>query len=359
MLEISYILGITFPLIMIALSALVIWKSSSWFEDGADLLGSNLEHGIKGATINAVASSMPEFLSTVFFLFFIDTDGLTGGIGITAGSAIFNILIIPAAVMFVVAYKLKIKTIKIDRKIIARDGSALIATTALFIAIIHNSAQIEWYHGAALVAIYIIYLFLLIFHQKSKREQPIVKIAPKEKLKAIYNIFRGVVVMCLGVWVLVKFTELLSSYSYNLSEIEVFNIHIVPFDIQLYGLNIPLILASLILAAAASSIPDTVLSVRDGLKGSYDDAISNAIGSNIFDISFALGLPILLFTLINGPIELSISAVKISLVLWYILQAINITSILLLYRKGEVNIKTAKLFATAYIVFTGLMLFLF
>ena len=33
-------------------------------------------------------------------------------------------------------------------------------------------------------------------------------------------------------------------------------------------------------------------------QGQYDDAISNALGSNIFDICFALGFPLFLFTLI-------------------------------------------------------------
>jgi Ca2+/Na+ antiporter len=32
-------------------------------------------------------------------------------------------------------------------------------------------------------------------------------------------------------------------------------------------------------------------------------AIANAIGSNIFDILVSLGLPVLIYTSINGPIE--------------------------------------------------------
>ena len=35
------------------------------------------------------------------------------------------------------------------------------------------------------------------------------------------------------------------------------------------------------------------------MKGDYDDAVSNAVGSNIFDICVALGLP-LLATLYTG-----------------------------------------------------------
>ena len=40
---------------------------------------------------------------------------------------------------------------------------------------------------------------------------------------------------------------------------------------------------SFFIAAVASSIPDTILSFYDAKKGQFDDAFSNAFGSNIFD----------------------------------------------------------------------------
>ncbi len=52
------------------------------------------------------------------------------------------------------------------------------------------------------------------------------------------------------------------------------------------------------LSAAATSVPDTIISIKDARKGNYDDAVSNALGSNIFDIAFALGFPVLLYNLI-------------------------------------------------------------
>ena len=55
----------------------------------------------------------------------------------------------------------------------------------------------------------------------------------------------------------------------------------------------------------ATSVPDTVISIRDARDGDYDDAVANALGSNIFDICFALGFPLFLFTLIYGPIQMS------------------------------------------------------
>ena len=86
---------------------------------------------------------------------------------------------------------------------------------------------------------------------------------------------------------------------------------------------------AVILASAATSLPDTILSYRDAMKGDYDDAIANALGSNIFDICFALGLPIFAYTLVKGPIimpestlidvvQLQISLIILTIVSFYI-----------------------------------------
>jgi cation:H+ antiporter len=67
-----------------------------------------------------------------------------------------------------------------------------------------------------------------------------------------------------------------------------------------------------ILASAASSVPDTIISMNDARKGNYDDAISNALGSNIFDICFALGFPLFLYTLIHGPVHMHQEIIEMS-----------------------------------------------
>ncbi|MDX2430052.1 MAG: hypothetical protein QNK35_03905, partial [Bacteroides sp.] len=78
--------GLIFSIILMVASCFIIWRSSHGFELGADFLGRRLPAGIKGATINAIASSMPEFLTTVFFLFYLrDADGFSGGLGVSSG----------------------------------------------------------------------------------------------------------------------------------------------------------------------------------------------------------------------------------------------------------------------------------
>ena len=53
--------------IIIALSTYVIWKISDPFDTAANYLTRNLSEGIKGPTINAIASSLPELIISFFF----------------------------------------------------------------------------------------------------------------------------------------------------------------------------------------------------------------------------------------------------------------------------------------------------
>ena len=64
-------MGVVIPLILIILTSVIIWKSSDGFDKASTYLGRNLSDGVKGATINAISSSMPELLTTIFFLIFL------------------------------------------------------------------------------------------------------------------------------------------------------------------------------------------------------------------------------------------------------------------------------------------------
>lgn len=75
--------------------------------------------GIRGASIEAVASSLPELFTTLFLLFvFHDEDGFSAGIATCAGSAIFNAALIPAICIIAVSTK-------VSRRVTGRAALAL------------------------------------------------------------------------------------------------------------------------------------------------------------------------------------------------------------------------------------------
>jgi Ca2+/Na+ antiporter len=106
-------MGLLIPLIIIALCCLVIWRAGDGFMVASEYVGRNLSEGVRGATINAIASSMPEVFTSFFFLFVLnDATGFSGGIGTTAGSAIFNSMVIPAVSIIAVISMEPLKRLK-------------------------------------------------------------------------------------------------------------------------------------------------------------------------------------------------------------------------------------------------------
>ena len=65
-------------------------------------------------------------------------------------------------------------------------------------------------------------------------------------------------------------------------------------------LGIPDIISGLLILAPTTSLPDAIASIVMARRGEGSSAISNAIGSNIFDIAIGHGLPHLVYTLIYG-----------------------------------------------------------
>ena len=53
-------------IIFIIISSYCIWKASSSFDIASSFLTRNIGEGIKGPTINAIASSLPELLISFF-----------------------------------------------------------------------------------------------------------------------------------------------------------------------------------------------------------------------------------------------------------------------------------------------------
>ena len=122
------------------------------------------------------------------------------------------------------------------------------------------------------------------------------------------------------------------------------------------GLGIPLLFVAIVFFSFCSSFPDTIISYKDAQKGNYDDAISNAYGSNIFNLCIALGVPLFLFTFLYGPIELTQEIVSLitNLSLWFF--GLTAFSIFLYTRLGGVTRNQALVLIITYIIF---ILFIF
>jgi len=345
-------MGIIIPLLLITFCCVIIWRAGDGFMTASEYVGRNLSDGVRGATINAIASSMPEVFTSLFFLFVLkDAEGFSGGIGTTAGSAIFNGMVIPAvAVLAVISMKMT-KRVHVSRKVLMRDGIALIIAELIFLILISGST-LYWYHGVILMGVYVVYILYMfgtmkkserdelleegqlneeVFQHEEEPQGPFLKGLITFDLERIFigkNAISGIRAWTLLIfstlsiamvcYFLVLACEWIGEETYTIAGLGTFN-----------GLGIPVMFVALILASAASSFPDTIISIKDAKNGQYDDAISNALGSNIFDICFALGFPLFVFTIINGPLEMPPEIVDLSSELRLLLWLLTVVAVII------------------------------
>ncbi|ADV48690.1 sodium:calcium antiporter [Cellulophaga sp. E16_2] len=351
---------ILISILLIALCCVIIWRASDGFEAASEYLGRNLSEGVRGATINAIGSSMPELFTTLFFLFVLkDKDGFAGGIGTTAGSAIFNGMIIPAVVILVVVLKGITSHVEVSKKVLLRDGISLLICEFILIFVV-GGETLNWTHGLVLMGMYAIYSIYMLTSMKNvavgadeeeEEEEDEEEEENKESgfLKNFFTldlepIFIKGAITSKSAWSLLVFAMLIIGSACML----------LVKACEWLGdeLNIPIYFIAVILASAATSVPDTILSMKDAKKGNYDDAVSNALGSNIFDVCFALGLPLFLFTLIYGPIQMSAETVVNISELRILLFILTFIAFIIYIAKRKMGVLSAVLLLSIYLLFT-------
>lgn len=366
-------MDLTFALLGVFIASYIIKYASDQFEVAADYLGRSMPPGIKGATINAIGSSMPELMTSMAFIFTITqldiAEGLLAAVAVTAGSAVFNIVIIPALVILsVTLFGPKIPYVEVHKKTIVRDGAFLLLAEFLLIFFLGFSV-ITWWISAILVATYFVYFGYLMYLFNNGRldieeEKPEVDInfnntgtqdvnengeGGHYHLSTSWDTIKQIFKLDLiNLWfpdtgvdtnkhawaVLGGAVVILGIACHLLAESVV---------LAAGALSVPVFIGSVILAAAATSIPDTILSVKDSLKGNYDDAVSNAVGSNIFDITVCTGLPLLIYTSLFGSIAMVVSeslADQVQL-LRIVLFGVSVAVLALFLRTGRVGTKEA------------------
>ena len=348
-------------LFAITLAMLIIWRSSDGFEVASGYLGRNLTDGVRGATINAVGSSIPELFTTLFSLMLLgEVDNFAFGIGTTAGSAIFNGMIIPAvAILAVIGYGIA-KKVNVSKKVILRDGIGLIIAELILIYMISGN-YLTWVHGLVLMLTYVVYVAYMFTTMNKAEESTAVEQSQEveeehltEKKQSILkafilldfeDVFVRKKINTFNAWMLLLFSMLVIGLAcivlIHSCELLSEELGIAPYFI------------AVVLASAATSVPDTILSYRDAVAGEYDDAVANALGSNIFDICFALGFPLFAFTLFNGPIIMTPKTVANVAELQASLVILTIIAFLIYYFNNGLKQLHAYLLLGLYLLFIG------
>ncbi len=339
---------------VICFISIIIWQLCEPFADAAQWIGDSLHmpSSVRGATLDAVASSLPEFFIGIFFvLTTVMNSDVTGashaangeGYGATvatcAGSAIYNMILIPAFVALVISFKrLNRPTIDIEDSVIARDGVAFLICEIVFLLALHFQL-LTWWMGFVFIGMYLIYVLLL--YNDWKKFEVIKRVIIREKQEQTATDLQKSLLEkghSFGISLIEKvITEVnrgddpevkekkRSYLFFNLSSIPLngmtscsilgvvtlliagtsyFLVHSTQF--LAIRLEVPMFFLAVIIAAAASSVPDTFVSIAAAMRGDDSGAVSNVFGSNIFNICVCLGVPLIINSGMNGwePISL-------------------------------------------------------
>ncbi|KAK5605385.1 hypothetical protein CRENBAI_025584 [Crenichthys baileyi] len=283
--------------------------------------GLGLSQDVAGATFMAAGSSAPE-LVTAFLGVFVTKGDI--GISTIVGSAVYNLLGICAACGLLASMAGCLTCWPLFRDCLAYGISV-----AAVIGIISDN-KVFWYEAACLLLVYGVYIVVLCFDLRisefvlrklspcctclgpasaEKHEtQPLMgwnddnglRVCGRSRTDSgIFQDDSGYSHLSLSLHGLNEITEVwISAFTYVL----VWMVIVVGET-----LSIPDTVMGLTLLAAGTSIPDTVASVMVAREGKADMAMSNIVGSNVFDM-LCLGLPWFIrtaFVETNTPVEVN------------------------------------------------------
>ena len=281
---------------LIVFASIAIWRAGDFFQPAADYVQEKhkLPESIKAAVIDAVASSFPEFCVAVIAVILLGRAEV--GISSIVGSALYNVLIIPAAAGLVAKGPMKI-----GKEVVWRDSLMYFGVVILLLVALLAFPN-AWGFGVAALFIlaYVGYIFWLnIDYRKHKRnlaEEDSNESVPAETEVSVEEEEESEL----------EIRDEPHAWKWILGMMLVMGLasHIlVEASIQLGDLlGIDAVIMGFIVIAAGTSVPDTVLSVLSAKRGNYDAAISNVFGSNIFDICICLSVPILLALVLTGSV---------------------------------------------------------
>ncbi|WP_254279228.1 sodium:calcium antiporter [Haloarcula marina] len=260
---------------IIAAATAAIWKGSEWLEMASERLAAHygLPDVVQGAIIVAIGSSFPELATVVVAAL----DGsMPLGVGAIVGSAIFNVLVIPAAAGILTG-----GDVDSNRRLVYKEAqfymlavSVLLITFALAVIYYPGEAALSGVVTRPLAVIPLALYGLYVFIQYQDTADHQHDTGGED-----------------GVAVRRQWLFLLAGLAVILVAVENL-VHSVGVIGQAAGADE--FLLGVTILAAATSLPDTLVSVRAARDNRGVTSLANVLGSNTFDLLVAIPAGVLL-----------------------------------------------------------------
>jgi cation:H+ antiporter len=259
------------------LSTVLVWRACERLERAAHRLA--LQYGmpeiVKGSLLMAVSSSVPELATVVIST--VAHGNFELGFAALLGSAIFNVLVIPAASVSVAPEGLRTSRAIVFQEVQFYLVGVLAFFLTLCLAVIYSSgpdrvSNVVLTRELALlpIAFYGLYLFFQ-YHEVRDHEPFRDNSAQIDARREWLALVFSVALVAVGVEVLVRCALRLG----------------VLFDTPSYFWGLTLI-------AVATSVPDLFLSLRAAQQNQPAASLSNVFGSNDFDLLVVIPVGVLI-----------------------------------------------------------------
>ena len=315
---------------MIVVTTAVIWVGSGWLESSAEQLSAHygLPPVVQGSIVVAVGSSFPELSSVVFTALAGVFDMGVGGI---VGSAIFNILVIPA-----VAGLAATGNLETNRELVYKEAqfymiavSALVITFALGVIYIPapETPPLVGRITRPLAMLPLLLYGLYLFIQWQDVSEYTGDVELNDAIGRQWaTLAGGLLLILVGVEQLVGAVEILT-----------------------HTFGIPEFLAGVTIIAAVTSLPDTLVSVRAAREGRGLTSLGNVLGSNTFDLLVAIPIGVLLIGTVSINFAVAVPMFGV----------LTLATVLLFgFLRTDLSLTTAEAYAllVAYVLFVAWVL---
>jgi cation:H+ antiporter len=309
-------------------SAVLLWVSCSGLGDSSQRLADHygIPDIVKGSVITAIASSIPEFVTAVLA---IPVHGdFELGLAAIIGSAIYNVLVIPACSVFA-----RGRSLQSNRELIFREAlfylvSVVVLLLVICLAVVYDGvgagAEVRGTFTRPLallpLLLYGLYLFMQ-FEEVRDHRRKVARVAGIDPARQWLILVLCIGLICVGVEVLLRCAIALGEL-----------------------LETPTFLWGMTIVAAATSIPDTLISMKEAKLGRTDASVSNVLGSNVFDLLVAVPVGVL----IAGSVSVSFTQ---TVPMMSFLVLATIVLLVFMRRDMELNHREASFMLLLYLAF--------
>ncbi|MFW6017367.1 MAG: sodium:calcium antiporter [Halapricum sp.] len=273
---------------IVLLTTGAIWIGSGWLEDASERLASyyGLPEVVQGSIVTAIGSSFPELATVVIAA--ITVNSLELGVGAIVGSAVFNILVIPALAGITIAEDVEANQALVYKEALFYMLSVSILVITFSLGVIYYPVDGTPYLAGditrplALIPLCMYGLYIFIQYQDTADYDSGDSGRDIELGRQWGFLLASLVVILIAVERLVHSVDVIGT-----------------------AFGIPEFIMGVTVAAVATSLPDAMVSVRAAREQRGIAAVANVLGSNTFDLLVAIPVGVLLVG--SAPINFSMA----------------------------------------------------